>query len=88
MILKAGTSGFAFKEWKGSFYPNDLKDDGMLGYYASKFPVVEINNTFYRLPKESVIQSWAAQVPDHFTFTIKVDTATTGDLIKRCQGCV
>ena len=77
MILKAGTSGFAFKEWKGSFYPNDLKDDGMLGYYASKFPVVEINNTFYRLPKESVIQSWAAQVPDHFTFTIKASQRIT-----------
>ncbi|HEY9227873.1 MAG TPA: DUF72 domain-containing protein, partial [Gemmatimonadaceae bacterium] len=64
MILKAGTSGFAFKEWKGSFYPNDLKDDAMLGFYSTKFPIVEINNTFYRLPKESVLQSWASQVPD------------------------
>ena len=77
MILKAGTSGFAFKEWKGSFYPSDLKDDGMLGFYASKFPVVEINNTFYRLPKESVIQSWAAQVPESFTFAIKASQRIT-----------
>jgi len=40
MKLHAGTSGFAFKEWKGSFYPSDLKDDGMLGFYASRFPTV------------------------------------------------
>jgi uncharacterized protein YecE (DUF72 family) len=77
MILKAGTSGFAFKEWKGSFYPSDLKDDGMLGFYASKFPVVEINNTFYRLPKESVIQGWASQVPESFTFAIKASQRIT-----------
>jgi uncharacterized protein YecE (DUF72 family) len=66
--LLAGTSGYAFKEWKGSFYPADLKDDGMLGYYAGKFPAVEINNTFYRLPKEKVLLEWAAQVPEPFTF--------------------
>ena len=77
MNLKAGTSGFAFKEWKGSFYPSDLKDDGMLGFYASKFPVVEINNTFYRLPRESVIQSWGEQVPDSFTFAIKASQRIT-----------
>ena len=64
MKLLAGTSGYAFKEWKGSFYPADLKDDGMLGYYAGKFPAVEINNTFYRLPKEHMRREWAAQVPE------------------------
>jgi uncharacterized protein YecE (DUF72 family) len=77
MKLHAGTSGFAFKEWKGSFYPHDLKDDGMLGYYASKFPTVEINNTFYRLPKEHVLQDWASQVPDPFTFAIKASQRIT-----------
>src|SRR3954471_8615612 len=77
MNLRAGTSGFAFKEWKGSFYPSDLKDDGMLGYYASKFPTVEINNTFYRLPKEDVLQSWAAQVEEPFTFAIKASQRIT-----------
>ena len=77
MKLHAGTSGFAFKEWKGSFYPADLKDDGMLGYYSSKFPTVEINNTFYRLPKEGVLQSWAAQVPEPFTFAIKASQRIT-----------
>ena len=77
MKLLAGTSGFAFKEWKGSFYPGDLKDDGMLGYYASRFPTVEINNTFYRLPKEHVLQEWAAQVPEPFTFAIKASQRIT-----------
>jgi uncharacterized protein YecE (DUF72 family) len=77
MKLHAGTSGFAFKEWKGSFYPQDLKDDGMLGFYSSKFPTVEINNTFYRLPKEDVLQSWAAQVPEPFTFAIKASQRIT-----------
>ncbi len=77
MRLHAGTSGFAFKEWKGSFYPDDLKDDGMLGFYSSKFPTVEINNTFYRLPKEDVLQSWAAQVPEPFTFAIKASQRIT-----------
>jgi uncharacterized protein YecE (DUF72 family) len=77
MKLRAGTSGYAFKEWKGSFYPDDLKDDGMLGYYAGKFPTVEINNTFYRLPKEDVLRNWAAQVPDTFTFAIKASQRIT-----------
>jgi len=77
MRLRAGTSGYAFKEWKGSFYPQDLKDDAMLGYYAGKFPTVEINNTFYRLPKEHVLQEWAAQVPEPFTFAIKASQRIT-----------
>ena len=77
MRLLAGTSGYAFKEWKGAFYPEDLKDDAWLGYYASKFPAVEINNTFYRLPKENVLRDWAAQVPEEFTFSIKASQRIT-----------
>ena len=77
MRILAGTSGFAFKEWKGVFYPGDLKDAGMLGYYATRFPAVEINNTFYRLPKETVLADWASQVPDGFSFTIKASQRIT-----------
>ena len=77
MKLLAGTSGYAFKEWKGPFYPEDLKDDAMLGFYAGKFPTVEINNTFYRLPKESVLLDWASQVPGSFTFAIKASQKIT-----------
>lgn len=77
MNLLAGTSGYAFKEWKGSFYPKELKDEGWLGFYATRFPAVEINNTFYRLPKESVLREWAAQVPEQFTFAIKASQRIT-----------
>jgi uncharacterized protein YecE (DUF72 family) len=75
--LLAGTSGFAFKEWKGVFYPDELSDGGWLGYYAGRFPTVEINNTFYRLPKEQVLRDWAAQVPEQFTFAIKASQRIT-----------
>ena len=77
MRLLAGTSGYAFKEWKGSFYPEGLKDDGMLGYYATRFPTVEINNTFYRMPRENVLMDWASQVPETFTFAIKASQRIT-----------
>ena len=62
---------------EGLVLPEELKDDGMLGFYAGKFPTVEINNTFYRLPKESVLRDWAAQVPEPFTFAIKASQRIT-----------
>ena len=77
MKLRAGTSGYSFKEWKGTFYPADLKQDGMLSFYATRFSTLEINNTFYRLPKESVLTQWASQVPDGFTFAIKASQKIT-----------
>ena len=77
MRLFAGTSGYAFKEWKGVFYPPHVSDNAWLGYYAGKFPTVEINNTFYRLPKQPVLQDWAAQVPVQFTFSIKASMRIT-----------
>jgi uncharacterized protein YecE (DUF72 family) len=75
--LLVGTSGFAFKEWKGVFYPEGIKNDAMLGFYASRYPTVEINNTFYKLPREELLARWAAQVPDGFTFTIKASRSIT-----------
>ena len=64
MQVWVGTSGYSYKEWKGSFYPEDLPAKGMLSYYAEQLPAVEINNTFYRLPRASVLEGWAEQVPD------------------------
>ena len=64
MDLLAGTSGYSYKEWKGSFYPEKLPADAMLRYYAERFPTVEINNTFYRMPDEEMLARWAAEVPD------------------------
>lgn len=77
MRVLAGTSGYAYKEWKGSFYPEDLPADGMLGYYASQFGAVEINNTFYRMPSERILLGWAEQVPDDFRFVLKASQKIT-----------
>ncbi|HEV8094248.1 MAG TPA: DUF72 domain-containing protein [Burkholderiales bacterium] len=75
--LLAGASGYSFKEWKGSFYPEDIKPDAMLAYYAARLPTVEINNTFYRMPKTSVLENWAATAPDGFRFAIKASRRIT-----------
>ncbi|HWA56215.1 MAG TPA: DUF72 domain-containing protein [Gemmatimonadales bacterium] len=77
MRILAGTSGWSFKEWKGSFYPKGLPDDQMLGYYASRFPTVEVNNTFYRMPKEKTMLEWAEAVPPSFRFAIKASQRIT-----------
>jgi len=77
MRILAGTSGWSFKEWKGSFYPREVGDAGMLAYYASRFPAVEINNTFYRMPKEKVLVDWAEQVPATFRFAVKASQRIT-----------
>lgn len=77
MILRVGTSGYSYKEWKGSFYPEDLPDKEMLPFYSSKLPAVEINNTFYRMPKTSVLENWAVQVPAQFRFSIKASQKIT-----------
>jgi uncharacterized protein YecE (DUF72 family) len=77
MRVLAGTSGFSYKEWKGSFYPEDLPADEMLRYYASKLPAVEINNTFYRMPRAEVLAKWAEQVPDGFQFALKASQQIT-----------
>ena len=77
MSLFVGTSGYSYKEWKGNFYPDDLPDKEMLKYYGTKLPTVEINNTFYRLPTESVLTSWAEQVPEQFRFSIKASQRIT-----------
>jgi len=75
--LLAGASGYSFKEWKGSFYPEDIKPDAMLAYYVARLPTVEINNTFYRTPKTSVLENWAATAPDGFRFAIKASRRIT-----------
>jgi len=77
MRLLAGTSGWSYKEWKGSFYPPDLAADDMLAYYAARFPTVEINNSFYRIPRDKVLQEWADQVPPAFRFVLKASRRIT-----------
>lgn len=77
MQILTGTSGYSYKEWLGHFYPEKLPASAMLRYYAERFATVEINNTFYRMPAESVLAHWSEEVPDHFVFTLKAPRRIT-----------
>jgi uncharacterized protein YecE (DUF72 family) len=77
MEIYVGTSGYSYSEWKGKFYPARIDPKEMLRFYAARLPAVEINNTFYRLPKENVLLSWAAQVPGSFVFALKAPQIIT-----------
>jgi uncharacterized protein YecE (DUF72 family) len=77
MTLWVGTSGFAYREWKGSFYPEDLKNDQMLSYYGERLNSVEINNTFYRMPNRKVLADWVSKVPESFSFVLKASRKIT-----------
>ena len=77
MSVWVGTSGYNYREWKGSFYPADLPASGMLGYYTEHFRTVEINNTFYRMPTEAVVRGWAAATPQDFRLTLKAPQGIT-----------
>jgi uncharacterized protein YecE (DUF72 family) len=80
-----GTSGYNYPEWKGSFYPSDLPTAKMLPYYAARFPTVEINYTFYRMPNEKLVSGWAAQTPSPYKLTLKAPRRITHD--SRLRNC-
>lgn len=77
MKIYAGTSGFAYKEWKGKFYPDKIPAKEMLHFYSERLGAVEINNTFYHMPRESVLKSWAEQVSSGFIFALKAPQVIT-----------
>lgn len=77
MRIRAGTSGWSYKEWKGEFYPEKLAAKDMLRFYAQHFPTVEVNNTFYRMPNVATLENWAAEVPDDFRFVLKASKRIT-----------
>lgn len=77
MTIHIGTSGFAYREWKPSFYPADVPQAGFLRYYASQFPAVEIDGTFYRMPTQKQLDGWIAQTPPHFRFAVKASQKIT-----------
>ena len=70
-------SGFSYKQWKGTFYPEKLKDADMLSFYGRRFQGVEINNTFYRMPKRDLLEKWADDVPGGFRFVLKASRRIT-----------
>jgi uncharacterized protein YecE (DUF72 family) len=75
--ILAGASGYSFKEWKGPFYPEKMKPEEMLAFYSARLPTVEINNTFYRMPKVAMLEDWAATTPAGFRFAIKASRRIT-----------
>jgi uncharacterized protein YecE (DUF72 family) len=77
MNVWIGTSGWSYNEWKGPFYPEDLPNDRMLAYYAERLRAVEVNNTFYRMPKRDVLRGWSDQTPDDFSFVLKASRRIT-----------
>ncbi len=77
MNVRVGTSGYSYTPWKGTFYPAKLKAADMLRYYAEHFPTVEINNTFYRMPSAGMLERWAAETPESFSFVLKASRRLT-----------
>jgi uncharacterized protein YecE (DUF72 family) len=75
--LHVGTSGFSYDEWRGTFYPEDLPAPAMLGHYSSRLSSVEINNTFYQLPKAPLLERWRDLVPPSFRFALKASRRIT-----------
>ena len=84
--MYVGTSGYNYPEWRGTFYPEKFSTDKMLAYYAERFPTVEINYTFYRMPTEKLLQGWSDGTPERFTFTLKAPRRITHDAkLQRCE---
>ncbi len=77
MNLNVGTSGYSYKEWKGSFYPEKIPAKEMLRFYAERLSTVEINATFYRMPQPSMLENWKEQVPETFRFSLKASQRIT-----------
>jgi uncharacterized protein YecE (DUF72 family) len=76
MIL-VGTSGWQYDDWRGRFYPEELKTAEWLQYFSRVFPTVEVNNSFYRLPDERAFDRWRSLTPDGFVVTVKANRYIT-----------
>jgi uncharacterized protein YecE (DUF72 family) len=85
MRVAAGTSGFSYKEWQGTFYPEKFAASRMLEFYAARLPAVELNNTFYRMPADALIQGWESKSPANFQFILKAPRSMTH--IRKLDDC-
>jgi uncharacterized protein YecE (DUF72 family) len=75
--VRIGTSGWHYKHWKGTFYPERIAGDQMLAAYIQSFDTVEINNSFYRLPTEEAVKAWVKHTPADFLFSVKASRYIT-----------
>ena len=76
-MIHVGTSGWQYRDWRGTFYPEDLPQRRWLPYFAERFPTVEVNNTFYNLPKEDTFRAWREATPPDFVITVKASRYIT-----------
>jgi uncharacterized protein YecE (DUF72 family) len=83
--LRIGCSGWTYRDWTGPFYPEGTKDKDRLAYYVSRFDTAEINASFYRLPSETTVASWARRAPRGFVYAWKVSRFITHN--KKLKGC-
>jgi uncharacterized protein YecE (DUF72 family) len=77
MQVHIATSGWHYKHWIGTFYPSGMRPAQMLRWYAEKFDTVEINNSFYRLPPATALESWCRETPPEFCFAVKASRYIT-----------
>jgi uncharacterized protein YecE (DUF72 family) len=77
MEWQIGCSGFHYKDWRGTFYPNDLPQTKWFDFYCEHFNTLELNVTFYRFPQLSFLQNWYKKSPDSFRFSVKAPRAIT-----------
>jgi uncharacterized protein YecE (DUF72 family) len=75
--LYVGASGFSYPSWRGGFYPEHARPSEFLERYAERLPSVELNNTFYKLPSEEQLRSWADRTPPEFRFAVKMNRRIT-----------
>jgi uncharacterized protein YecE (DUF72 family) len=80
MTVYVGTAGFSYTDWKGPFYPRDIRKSSMLEGYARHFPVVEINSTYYAIPEPQRLNAMAARTPPWFLFNVKANREMTHEI--------
>src|SRR5438128_9243707 len=76
-MIYVGTSGWQYRHWKDRFYPKGVAQRAWLGHFASQFPTVEVNNSFYQLPKEATFERWRDETPPGFLFAVKASRYIT-----------
>jgi hypothetical protein len=74
-----GTSAFTANGWQGSFYPPGMQSRDFLSYYATQFPTVEVDSTFYGCPSPTTVSNWSARTPEDFIFCVKIPQVITHD---------
>lgn len=72
-----GCSGWSYADWEGPFYPEGMESRDYLGWYADRFPIVEVDSTFYRVPSKGMVDSWRKKTPAEFQFALKVPQVIT-----------